>query len=416
MRRIAALSCTAAAGLLGLVVGAPPAGAVSTSARTITLAGSDTIFGVSGALAAQWNTGGSAQAAFNPHKSKACNTAPTSTLDTLPLATCNTGTVGADSIPTDAGTPVDAPAFTYGAGAPQVPYINGSTAGKAAICGGNASVNAVQGPTGSNVIDIARSSSSAATTCPANFNAFAVDGVSFVIGKTTSGGFGPPTYNLTDSQLTQIFQCVAGPGVPAVTDWGSVGGTAGHPIVRYVTNPASGTLAFFQSKYLGGASETANCVNDPNLRMPPPNLFIEENDMSVPTANGDRNDVIQFFSCAQFTAQKNKTLTDTRAGYKLIKVDGSTCRTLSGPTKFFSLRWVFYVIPTSTTQESAISQNEANNFGGFNTATGKPGYACSATSTLSGAGATILKYGFFLVPTADQNSGTCDLNPATSGP
>jgi ABC-type phosphate transport system substrate-binding protein len=415
MRRIAALSCTAAAGLLGLIVVAPPAGAVSPNSRTITLAGSDTIFGVTGALVAQWNQGGAQQAAFNPDKSKACNTAPTSVLDSLPLATCNTGTANADSIPADKGTPVDAPAFTYGAGAPQVPYINGSTAGKAAICGGNASVNAVQGPTGSNVIDIARSSSSAATTCPANFNAFAVDGVSFVIGKTTSGGHGPPTYNLTDSDVTQIFQCQAATGAPTITDWGNVPapdtGTAGQPIVRYVTNPASGTLAFFQSKYLGGASETANCTNDPNLRTPPPNGFIEENDMTVPTANNDKNNVIQFFSCAQFTAQKNKTLTDTRAGYKLIKVDGSTCKTLSGPTKFFSLRWVFYVIPTSTTQESAISQQEANNFGGFNTATGKAGFACSAASL-----PTITKYGFFGVPAADQNSGTCDLNPPTSGP
>jgi ABC-type phosphate transport system substrate-binding protein len=414
MRRIAALSCTAAAGLLGLVVAAPPAGAVSTSARTIALAGSDTIFGVTGALAAQWNQGGAQQAAFNPHKSKACNTAPTSTLDTLPLATCNTGTVGADNIPTDAGTPVDAPAFTYGAGSPQVPYINGSTAGKAAICGGNASVNAVQPPTGANVIDIARSSSSAATSCPANFNAFAVDGVSFVIGKPTAGGHGPATNNLTDSDVTQIFQCQAATGVPTITDWSNVPapdtGTAGA-IVRYVTNPASGTLAFFQSKYLGGASETANCVNDPNLRMPPPNLFIEENDMSVPTANGDRNNVIQFFSCAQFTAQKNGTLHDTRKGYKLIKIDGSKCNTLSGAGKFFSLRWVFYVIPTSTSQESTISQNEANNFGGFNTATGKAGFACSAAAL-----PTITKYGFFGVPAADQNSGTCDLNPPTSGP
>jgi ABC-type phosphate transport system substrate-binding protein len=408
------MGCTAAAGLTALLVGAPPAqAAVSPSARTIALAGSDTIFGVTGALVAQWNAGGSQQKAFNPHKSIACNTAPTSTLDALPLATCGKATgPRADSIPTDPGTTKDAPAFTYGAGSPKVPYINGSTAGKAAICGGNASVNAVHPPTGSNVIDIARSSSNAATTCPANFNAFAVDGVSFVIGTPgTGGGFGPASKNLTDAQITQIFQCQATTGVPTDTNWGQVGGTAGHAIVRYVTNPQSGTLAFFQSKYLGGQSETANCHNDPNLRMPAPNGFIEENDMTVPTAHGDKNSVIQFFSCAQFTAQANHTLTDTRKGYVLTTIDSSSCSTLSGPGKFFSLRWVFDVIPTSTSQESAISQQEANNFGGFNTSTGKAGLACSAA-----AATTITRYGFFTVPTADRNSGTCDLNPPTSGP
>lgn len=342
--------------------------------QVIAAAGSDTILDVMNALTANYTN----NATFNPDHDIAVN------IPTLPNPTDPPfGPVQAQGpcpSRTYANKTVASPPNTF-------PAPNGSTDGK----------NALQGispfPTdnlSSQCIDVARSSSPRGASDPASFEyyGFALDAVSWA---AFNGGAAPAT--LTLQQIRDIYNC-------NVRNWNQVGGQ-NAAIIRYVPQAGSGTLAFFTGTVLG-FNPPAQCADGSTLKI------MEENHGNT-VAAADRPAAIAPYSVAQWVAQANGAVPDSRGGAFIGRQNGQN--PVSGPdangrfspnpnvinegSSFIGVRTVFNVIDSRLG-----SAGQARRFVGDNSDGGAPGYLCSGTSEVVN---TLTTFGF--TPFTDDGSG-----------
>jgi len=180
---------------------------------------------------------------------------------------------------------------------------------------------------GTGCISIGRSSSGpkgsvADGSSHLHFIAFALDAVSWA----TPSIYAPAT--MTDAQLLGIYNCT-------FTDWGQVGGIAGHPIQRYLPQASSGTRSFFISSLLGGFDPTTVSSSTPpaGSTFPCPAVVVtqldnggkplEENTGNELDAAGYQTAIIPY-SVGQWVYQANNHLNPTLDLRNGIKIGGFT--------------------------------------------------------------------------------------------
>jgi alpha-tubulin suppressor-like RCC1 family protein/ABC-type phosphate transport system substrate-binding protein len=88
------------------------------------------------------------------------------------------------------------------------------------------------------------------------FDAYALDAVSWATASVDA----PAT--LSQAQIQGIYNCT-------ITDWGQVGGLAGHPIVRYLPRSGTDLRALFVAQVLGGSDPSSISSSTP----PPGSTF-----------------------------------------------------------------------------------------------------------------------------------------------
>lgn len=343
------------------------------SQDNIGLAGSDTIVGVWGNLASQYN--GNPDSGANPNHDVVYNVPPV-------LSGSQTYSIPASH---------SCPGVTYNATTNKPP--NGSSSGISALLADS-----------NGCLDAARSSRGRSPSDPStlDFWAFAIDGVSWA---GYSGGHQP--ISLTQSQLQGIYLCTNS-GQPAITNWNQVGGAAGS-IIRYLPQTGSGTLSFFETRILGLSSAQQGVLDDTSCTNRP--IRIEENSGNQ-VASGFRPFAILPYSFADWTAQKNGLWPtgDIRAGSYLGAINGigastSTVGETCGPC-FLGRRYVYNV----TKQSSPELQNALWLVG---VASGNHnGWLCNNNGD---ANFIISAWGFVPLPNASEGSGlpngTCRKNP-----
>ena len=189
-------------------------------------AGSDTTFFMMGPIATHYEA-----SAQNKFHDKVTQIPP---LNTTPFPA--SVTVPADSVH---------PAFTWDSSSPAATPPNGSSAGITAL------LNDTTGQ-----IAFARSSRgpNPGETAKLNFWAYALGAVDYVTFPNTDA----PAKGLTQAQMIGIYTCSPSTHIPTITDWSQVGGKPGG-IVKYAPQAGSGTLSFFQTKLLNGATVDQNC-------------------------------------------------------------------------------------------------------------------------------------------------------------
>ena len=229
---------------------------------------------------------------------------------------------------------------------------------------------------GTGCISIGRSSSGPAGAVAdgsshLHFIAFALDAVSWA----TPSIYAPAT--MTDAQLLGIYNCT-------YTDWGQVGGIAGHAIQRYLPQSSSGTRKFFISSLLGGFDPTTVSSSTP----PAGSTFacpavivtqldnsgkpLEENTGNELDAAGYQTAIIPY-SVGQWVFQANNHLNPTLDLRNGIKIGGLTPADAPTHPADNYLRWntsgvwepnaVNAANPSSPISELYTSQYIANNGG-----------------------------------------------------
>ena len=262
-------------------------------------------------------------------------------------------------------------------------------------------------------IDFARSSRGRKDSDPANleFYAFARDAVTWArFGSACPGGDAGPAgcapANLSQSQLQGIYLCDQPGFLPKFTNWAQVGGD-NEPIRRYLPQTGSGTLSFFETKVLGLVSAQQGVLDDTSCATRPTRVQ-ETNGTSV--GIDFKAFAILPYSYAQYTAQRNGVIADTRGGALLGSINGvAPSATSIGNNTFLGTRFVYNV-----TKTSSPSYGRALNFVGVRTAAnGGNGFICSDNSSVQ---ATISRYGFIPLSLASAGAGLptsrCRKNPA----
>jgi phosphate transport system substrate-binding protein len=336
---------------LGLVAGlAAPSGAIppgNNVSESLNVVGSDTAYFVQGELARLWNADTTINQAA--HKDTAYNTPPR-----LGGAFPTSYTVGGDS---HCGPVHYPPTVTP----------DGSGAGIAALV--------ADGTTG--CVDMSRSSRGRSSSDPSSihFWAYALDGLSWTY---FPGSHAPASHNLTQQQLINIYTCNPATGLPFVSNWSQVGGTAGA-IIKFAPQTLSGTYAFFNSKILNGATIDQNCNATHKSH------FVEEHDNTSITA-AQKPFAINAYSFAQWQAMQNGVIPNRRNGGLLGAINGTapTYQTIKiANPHFLGTRYIYNVLKTGEP-----SYNATLRFAGVD-ATG-PGFICKSSATLRG---DIRKYG-----------------------
>ncbi len=357
-------------GIAGSALMASPAHAVpgaSNPGSTLTAVGSDTTYWMMYGLHNQYNVDSTVNT--ESPKDRVINVPPVV------------------SAPFPAGTETVADgncaAITYDAG--NLPP-NGSSAGITAL-----------NNDGTGCIDFSRSSRGQKVTDPSSdeFYAYALDGLSWA---RFAGSHSP--VNLTQQNLIDIYTCDPTTGLPFVSDWASVGGTAGT-IKKYAPQTSSGTYSFFNSKILNGATIDAGC-NGSHL-----STFLEEHDARGVLA-ADKTNAILPFSYAQWTAASKAVIADLRNGTTLGQINGvkaSSSTINETPTHFLGTRYVFNVAKTTSP-----SYNDVMRFVGVDNA--GAGYICN-----HGGSKIITTYGFVALKKLATGGGVtitsyCRKNPA----
>jgi phosphate transport system substrate-binding protein len=323
---------------LGLVAAlAAPSGAIPPNngqAEVLNSVGSDTAYYIQNELAHLWN----ADSTINTAPKDIAYTTPPRLVAPFPTSYH----VGGDS---------HCAAISY---PPSVPP-DGSSAGISAL------VADTHG-----CVDMARSSRARKSTDPANiqFFAYALDALTWTY---FPGSHAPASHNLTQQQLINIYTCNATTGLPFVSNWSQVGGTAGT-IIKFAPQTSSGTYAFFNSKILNGAVIDQNC-NSSHL-----SHFVEEHDNTSITA-AQKPFAINAYSYAQWTAMHNGVIPDRRNGGALGAINGivpslTTIRVVS--PHFLGTRYIYNVLKTTEP-----SYNATLRFAGVD-ATG-PGFICKSS-------------------------------------
>jgi phosphate transport system substrate-binding protein len=241
--------------------------------------------------------------------------------------------------------------------------------------GSSAGISALVADGTHGCVDLARSSRGRSSSDPSNlkFFAFALDALSW---SRFPGTHSAPT--LTQQQLINIYTCNASTGLPFISNWNQVGGTAGK-IVKYAPQTGSGTYSFFNSKVLNGA------VIDQNCNASHKSIFTQEHDNTGVTA-ANKPFAINPFSYAQWTAMKNGVIPDRRNGAVLGSINGMapSPSTIKVPSPhFLGTRYIYNVLKTNEP-----SYNATLRFAGVD-ATG-PGFLCKSSV---GIRAQISKYG-----------------------
>jgi ABC-type phosphate transport system substrate-binding protein len=309
---MAATLCTLGAGMATLAPAAHAAGPVV----QIVVGGSDTIQNVSDPLLAdamsQYNTAnGTSDVAWNLHA--AVGAGQPDLTYTVPATTGSCPQQ--EKYTTSSSPPV---------GFFQAP--NGSGQGLSAMVAAEAGNYPASGA-GTGCISIGRSSSGPAGAVAdgsshLHFIAFALDAVSWA----TPSIYAPAT--MTDAQLLGIYNCT-------FTDWGQVGGIAGHAIQRYLPQASSGTRKFFISSLLGGFDPTTVSSTTPpaGSTFPCPAVVatqldnagkpLEENTGNELDAAGYQTAIIPY-SVGQWVYQANNHLNPTLDLRNGIKIGGFT--------------------------------------------------------------------------------------------
>ncbi len=325
------IAATAFCTLGTFAVGMAPTAHAAGTPNQIVVGGSDTIQNVSDAIIADamssYNTAnGTSDVATNMHASVGVGQPDL------------TYTIPADS--TCAGNPAGPIHYTTNAAPPAGTFEtpNGSGQGLSSMVAAETGAYPTSGA-GTGCISIGRSSSgpSGATadhSANLHFIAFALDAVSYA----TPSIYAPAT--MTDAQLEGIYNCT-------FTDWGQVGGIAGHAIQRYLPQASSGTRKFFISNLLGGADPTTVSSATPpagstfacpaviQTQLDNSGKPLEENTGTELDANGYQTAIIPY-SVGQWVFQANNHLNPTLDLRNGIKIGGIT--PTSGPAVNY-LRW-----------------------------------------------------------------------------
>jgi phosphate transport system substrate-binding protein len=345
LTRLAAVGALA----LGLVAGlAAPGGAIPAGNginESLNLVGSDTTYFVMRGLAPMWN----ADTTINQAAHK----------DTLFVTPPKLGGAFPASFHVNADSKCGAIDYP-----PTVPP-DGSSAGISALIASGTS----------GCVDFARSSRGRSASDPSSlkFFAYALDGLSW---SRWAGGHQPT--NLTQQQLINIYTCNPSTGVPFVSNWSQVGGTAGA-IIKYAPQTGSGTYSFFNSKILNGAVIDQNC-NSSHL-----SHFVQEHDNTTIPA-GQKPYAINPFSFAQWTAMANGVIPNRRNGGLLGSINGiapSTSTVRVANPHFLGTRYIYNVLKTG-----GPSYNATLRLAGVD-ATG-PGWLCKSSPDIR---AKIRQYG-----------------------
>ena len=270
------------------------------------------------------------------------------------------------------------PAMTWDSSSPAATPPNGSSAG----------ITALQGDK-TGLIAFGRSSRgpNAGETGAINFWAYALGAVDYVTFPNTDA----PAKGLTQAQMIGIYTCNPSTHQPFFSDWSQVGGKPGG-IVRYAPQAGSGTLSFFQTKMLNGASVDQNCDSSHLATR------LEEHDARGVSTVTFQN-AIYMYDWARFRAQKTGFEQNLTNGAVLGKY-GTTTATIMTPntsnvneskTRYNGVRYVYNVQEKKSHPASDKFQvNDITRLIGVRTAAnGGPQYICSGK-----AAADITKAGF----------------------
>lgn len=280
------------------------------------------------------------------------------------------------------------------------------------IDGSGAGINALVADS-QGCIDFARSSRGKSASDPSNleFYAFGRDAVTWgrygdACSPSDGGPSGCAPTNLSQAQLQGIYLCTQPGGLPKYTNWSQVGGD-NHAIRRYLPQTGSGTLSFFETRILGLSSAQQGVVDDSGCSSRPPR--VQEND-GTQIGGGFRSYAIVPYSFAQWTAQKNGVIPDVRGGVLLGSINGVAPSTGTiGANTFLGTRYVYNV-----TKTSSPSYDRAMNFVGVRpSASGGNGFICADSASVQ---STISRYGFVPLSLASAGAGLptsrCRKNPA----
>jgi len=328
------------------------------------------------------------------------------------------------TVPGDNGCPTTAPwgaggSYTWNSSDAAHTPPNGSSAGITALQ--NDGVSAHKGC----LVDFARSSrglGKPTDTPDLQSFAYALDAVTWAVDGALNT-HAPQT--LTIAQITGIYTChTSGAliGQPIYSNWNQVGGTTA-PIIKYVPQTGSGTLSFFQTKLLGGATADAGCnathlshraeENQLTTRCTNNNPACAQGTQAIPA--GDYNELIAPYSYAKWNSQANHAEPDLRHGAALKKVNGvAPSQTTINETasRFVGTRYVYNITTEHEPDYAAITA-----YIGINQLTHVNGFLCAtanATNHTNIVGA-LHKFGFTPLVSAVEGSGQpigyCRYNP-----
>jgi ABC-type phosphate transport system substrate-binding protein len=411
-------ACTAVlGGVLGLAMtfGASIA-AHATSPTILAGAGSDTIYFVM--------SGSPASGALHPHTGldHLWNTSQTasSVTEIPPSNATATGFPASVTVPPKAGCPTTSPwnsngSYTWDSSDSAHTPPNGSSAGITFMQNDDASAHP------GCLVDFARSSrglGNPSDTPDLESYAFALDAVDWAIISTPNPNknVSAPT-TLSVSQLTKIYTCfTSGPnvGTPIYSNWNQVGGK-NKVIVKYAPQTGSGTLSFFQTKLLGGATVDSGC-NSGNL-----SHRAEENQLTTrctgndPTCNSgteaipttDMPGLISPFSYAKWNSQKLGSEPDLRNGAKLEKVEGlapsatTINEGIGGQPHFIGTRYVYNILTQNEPNYAAAAA-----YLGINQLTVVNGYLCQDTNDTTRDKVEVVLKNFGFTAMTDQVEGS----------
>ena len=379
-KRMSRLALAAGAATLSLMlVSGGPAGATNHPPESLGGAGSDTTYFMMKLISGHY-----VASKFNTLHDKITQIPPTNT-SPFPASVTE---------PKDFGHPTK----IWNSSSPASTPPNGSSAGISALVADT-----------SGLISFARSSRgpNPGETGNLNFWAYALGAVDFV----TFPGTHAPAAGLTQQQLINIYTCDPSTHAPIVSNWNQVGGTAG-PIVKYAPQAGSGTLKFFSTKLLNGASVDANC--DASHM----SIALEEHDARGVTAASKPN-AIFVYDWSKWRAQKTGFEPNLTNGSVLGKFGVTTP---VGPTtsnvnetshRYYGTRYLYNVVRKDTHPKTEVDQfvDVTRLIGVRKASAGGAQYICAGR-----AKADILKAGFVPLPKFGTGglglpSSFCRLNP-----
>jgi phosphate transport system substrate-binding protein len=408
----------ALAGVMGL--GLTFGGAVTAHAATTTIlsgAGSDTTYFMM------------AGSSLNPNGlDKAFNAShPTIKVTEIPPSNSTaTGFPASVKVPADAACPKVSPwnsdgSYTWDSHDAAHTPPNGSGAGITALQNDDASAHK------GCLVDFARSSralGSSTDTPDLQSFAYALDAVTW----STDAAANPadPT-TLTTTQLTKIYTCfTSGPNVgkPQISNWSQVnGGGTSSAIVKYAPQSGSGTLSFFQTKLLGGATVDAGCdaahlshraeENQLTTRCTNNDVACAQGTQAIPAA--DYAHLIVPFSYSKWHSQFNGSEPDLRHGAAIKAVGGVTPSATTikeGAGHFIGTRYVYNILTPKELRYAATAV-----YAGINQTSKANGFICQDASAANHTTVAniIRKFGFTPLVDAVEGSGQpkgyCRFNP-----
>jgi ABC-type phosphate transport system substrate-binding protein len=419
------LGVTALTGALGLaLVLAPTASAGAATKTVLSGAGSDTIyFLMAGSPNGAAHSHGGLDALYNKFKKKVANVT-----EIPPSNATATGFPASVTVPADARCPKTAPwnsngSFTWNSSDDAHTPPNGSSAGISSLQSDAAGAHP------GCLVDFARSSrglGSASDTPDLESYAIALDAVSWsVVGTGAHRNTAAPA-NLSVNQLTDIYTCGAN-GKPKADNWKDVGGK-NAPIVKYAPQAGSGTLSFFQTNLLGGATVDSGCnaaslshraeENQLTTRCKNNDQLCAAGTQPIPTA--DLSKLISPFSYAKWNSQKAGSEPDLRNGAVLKEVAGvkASPQTINegGANHFVGTRYVYTVLTQNEPTYAA-----ATSYAGIDQKTLKNGFLCQDQADAGHVKSrrqivgVVKAFGFTplkdAVEGAGQPKGYCRLNP-----